>query len=296
MKPFGISVAMLTPFLSNGAVNTDLLVAHSKSVFDEGVQGITLYGTTGEGASIGFDERAEGIASVRSNGIDGNQITLGLCGNSIDDVAAQVKQGLEFGVTQFLLLPPFYFKGVSDEGLFDWHAQLFASVDPSAKFILYHIPQITSIPLSVKLVEQLKAKFPERIAGVKDSSGDWDNTQSLLKLGNVPILVGDERLLHRAAKLGAAGSICGMSNLHPARMCKIFETQTEDVALSQEVNLVLSQPVIPALKVLLSHMTDHQGWEEVRSPLFQLNAAQKSDLLKAQAKLQNKEISWATAP
>lgn len=272
---------MLTPFRADGTLHTDLLVTHAKHVLNEGVQGITLYGTTGEGASIGLDERAMGIAAVRSAQIDAQQITLGICGNSVGDAVSQVHQGLEFGVKHFLLLPPFYFPDPSDDGLFEWHARLFASVGKTAKFILYHIPQITNVSYSIELVERLNTTFPDRIAGIKDSSGDWDNAVQLLKLDSIPVLVGDERLLHRAANLGAAGSICGMSNLHPARMCRIFETQTEDRALSAQVDLILSQPVIPAIKVLMAHMKGSPEWEPVRPPLSPLDVTTKKELLDA---------------
>ena len=185
----------------------------------------------------------------------------------------QVQQGLDFGITQFLLLPPFYFKGVDDAGVFAWHEQLFQAVDPRAKFIVYHIPQITQVPLSFDLVMQLYKTFPERILAIKDSAGQWDNTLPMLESKTLPVLVGDERLLHKAAALGGAGSICGLANLFPRRMRTLYDTQTEDVALSADVDLIVSMPVIPALKHIMALTTGDESWGNLRAPLQPLDAA-----------------------
>jgi len=269
---FGISTALLTPFHADGRINVQLLCAHSNHMLESGTQGVTVFGTTGEGASVGLIERQDAILGMIESGIAANVITLGLCGSAIADVVAQIRQGSEFGITKFLLLPPFYFKNVEDAGLFDWHAQLFAAADQTAQFILYHIPQITQVPLSFDLIMRLCAKFPKRVLAVKDSSGQWDNTRPLIESGKVPILVGDERLLHKAAALGAAGSICGMANLYPARMRTLFETHVEDVALSAEVDLIVSMPVVPALKQAMVAATGNPDWAHLRAPLQQLNS------------------------
>ncbi len=264
---FGISTALLTPFQGDGRINIPLFCSHANFTIENGAHGVTLFGTTGEGASIGLSERQEAISGILGSGIAADAITLGLCGSAVGDVVSQVRQGMEFGVTKYLLLPPFYFKDLDDDGLFEWHAQLFAAADPSAKFILYHIPQITQIPLSFDLIMRLKEAFPDRVFAVKDSAGQWTNTEPLLASGKVPILVGDERLLHKAAAIGAAGSICGMANLYPARLRTIFETHIEDTELSSMVTLIVSAPVIPALKQAMVAMTGNSDWGQVRAPL-----------------------------
>ncbi len=285
LAKFGISVALLTPFTESGEIDAPLLVGHVKKLLSEGADGVTLYGTTGEGASIGQVERAVGISALRNAGISGDKITLGVCATSLGDAVVQVEQGLEHGVTQFLLLPPFYFKGCSDDGLFDWHAALFRRTDPKAHFILYHIPQVTGVPLSPRLVERLFAAFPERIRAIKDSSGDWDNALALLHLGSLTVLVGDERLLHRAAALGAGGAITGMANLYPARMKRLFETATEDKALSDEVSQIVAGPVIPALKAILATRNAEPAWERLRPPLTALDAEARAAILALRAQV-----------
>lgn len=275
---FGISTALLTPFHENGALNLGLLCAHAQAVLEGGAHGVTLFGTTGEGASVGFAERDAALRAMIDSGVSGDVMTLGICANAISDAVAQVDQAVARGITRFLLVPPFYFKGLEDAGLYHWHAKLFQSVDPSAQFVLYHIPQITQVPLSVEVVLRLYRDFPQQVIGIKDSAGQWDNTKRLLDSAAVPVLVGDERLLHKAAAMGAAGSICGMANFYPQRMRALFETHVEDIELSRDVDLIVSCPVIPALKHVMMTRTGEAGWAHLRAPLHPLSDAARKAL------------------
>jgi len=108
---FGISTAMLTPFHDDSSLNIDLFCVHAKAMLARGAAGVTLFGTTGEGASIGLHERTDAIAAMTASGVPEDVMTLGVCASAIADALLQVEQGVEHGVTQFLLLPPFYFKG-----------------------------------------------------------------------------------------------------------------------------------------------------------------------------------------
>ena len=273
---FGISTALLTPFHGDGSLNIPAFCSHANAMLQNGINGVTLFGTTGEGASIGFSERSDAISSLINSGISTNALTLGLCASAITDVLAQIDQGVALGVTRFLLLPPFYFKDVDDAGLFSWHSKLFEEADSRATFILYHIPQVSQVSLSLKLVMRLYKTFPDRVEAIKDSSGEWANTKALLEAGEIPVLVGDERLLHKAAAMGAAGSICGVANLFPKRMLSLFDTQTEDFGLSADVNLIVSFPVIPALKQVMVTMTGVASWGNLRAPLQPLSGEQSA--------------------
>ncbi len=271
MARFGISVALVTPFQADGALDSAMLGDHARNMMDAGVDGVTLFGTTGEGASVGLAERRLGIDALIAKGIDPARIVLGVYGTAVADVAAQVEQGRASGITQFLLPPPFYFGDASDEGLFGWFKEIFEATDAQTRFILYHIPQVTRVPLSVDLVHRIVATFGDRVAAIKDSSGVWDNAKTLLEHNKLPVLTGDERLLHRAVAIGGAGSICGMANLYPKRVLRIFETGTEDPALTAEVNYVLSNPVMPMLKALVAKATSNPDWDRLRAPLVALD-------------------------
>lgn len=276
---FGISAALLTPICANGSINLPLFCAHAQDLLSRGINGVTPFGTTGEGASIGIQERSEVISALLASGIPPQKITLGIATCALEDAIAQVQQGIEFGVTAFLVLPPFYFKGVGDEALFEWHQRLFDAVDDRARFVLYHIPQVSHVPLSIDLVTRLSAHFPQQIMAIKDSSGDWDNTRTLIETGKIPVLVGDERLLHKAAALGAVGSICGMANLYPERMQRLFDSQTEDQQLSDEVDAIVSVPVIPALKLIMAERNDNRDWSHLRPPLQELSGDTRATIL-----------------
>ena len=273
---FGISTALLTPFCENGQINYPLFCKHANDLLESGADGVTIFGTTGEGASVGKDERIIAIKALLDSGVAVDQMTLGLCASSISDVVMEVQHVVALGVTRFLLLPPFYFKDVEDDGLFEWHARLFEIVDPSARFIVYHIPQITHVPLSFNLVMRLRADFPDSVIALKDSSGQWDETRELLKSQKIPVLVGDERLLHKAAALGCAGSICGMANLYPKRIQTLFSTQTRDADLSSCVDLIVSHHVVPALKLAMMTVTGNPEWGYLRAPLRPLGPQAKT--------------------
>lgn len=278
MQKFGVSTALLTPFSADGAIDTTRLGAHAADVLKDGVDSVTLFGTTGEGASIGMGERAAGIEALLAAGCPAEKIIVGVAANAVADAVSQVREGLDHGISSFLLLPPFYFKGLSDAGLVDWHMQVFARTDSAARFILYHIPQVSGVGLPVPVIARLADAAKGRVRAIKDSSGDWQNARALLDLGTVPVLVGDERILHKAVAEGASGAITGMANLYPARMARIVETADEDPALSEEVTRIVSVPVVAALKAVMSARTGDSGWNRLRAPLAPLDEKARATL------------------
>lgn len=281
MGKFGISVALLTPFTDQGDIDEAMLKAHAKHVLSEGATSVTLFGTTGEGASVGRHERKVGIKAILSASVPADKLVLGVCATALEDAVKQVAEGRAYGVDCFLLMPPFYFKNCSDDALFDWYMQLVARTDPKSQFIVYHIPQMSAVPLSVDLIGRLAAAAPTRFRAVKDSSGSWENAKALLHQQAMPVLIGDERLLHRAVALGAEGSICGFANLYPARLVRLLETETEDYALCEEVTQVVNRPIIPALKALMAIQHNEPAWDRIRLPLVPLDDDERSGLIAA---------------
>ncbi len=198
---FGLSVALATPFAEDRSIDLPRLVAHARQSLADGCTSVTVFGTTGEGASLGHNDRQRALGALVGAGIDPRtQLVVGIAASSVEDAIAQGRAGLMLGCPSFLLAPPFYFKGAGDEGLFDWIAAVLTGLGPKASnVILYHIPQVTAVGLSMALVDRLKKAFPGQVTGVKDSSGDWNNAQALLQQhGDLHILIGDERLLARA--------------------------------------------------------------------------------------------------
>lgn len=279
MSQFGILTALLTPFAADGSIDGERLASHAAAMVKRGAAGVTLFGTTGEGASISAGERNAGIRALLDAGLPGTRTVLGVYGSAVADVAAQIDEGLRAGISRFLVPPPFYFSDAGEDGVFQWFSELLDTTDPSAGIILYNIPQVTGVGVSPSLVRQLKEAYPARIIAIKDSSGDWENAVQLLDSKMLPVLVGDERLLHKAVPMGCAGSITGVANLYPERLCSIMASSKEDAMLNRTVDRIVALPVVPTLKVLLADALDDPVWENLRAPLTRLPAEQKSKIL-----------------
>ena len=277
---FGLSVALTTPFGEDGGIDLARLVAHGRASLADGCGSLTVFGTTGEGASLGVAEREGALGALVGAGIDpARQLIVGIAAASVEEAIAQTRAGLAQGVRGYLLAPPFYFTGVSDEGLFAWFGAVISGMGPAARgVILYHIPQVTSVGLSMDLVGRLKTAFPGVVMAVKDSSGDWDNAQALLRThGELDILIGDERRLAGAMRLGASGAITGLANVVPDMMRRLCEGHDAPL-IDAIVERVLKQPVTPAVKALVAHRRGDPGWRRVRSPLDTMTEAAAASL------------------
>jgi 4-hydroxy-tetrahydrodipicolinate synthase len=270
---FGLSVALATPFAEDRSIDLPRLVAHARQSLADGCTSVTVFGTTGEGASLGHNERQRALGALVGAGLDPrSQLVVGIAAASVEDAIAQGRAGLMLGCPSFLLAPPFYFKGCGDEGLFDWIAAVLMGLGPKASnVILYHIPQVTAVGLSIDLVDRLKKAFPQQIKGVKDSSGDWDNAQALLRHhGELHILIGDERLLARAMTRGASGAISGLLNVAPDLMQPLLDG-IEEPKVNAMVEMVLTYAVTAAVKALVGlRRNDPLAWSRMRAPLASL--------------------------
>jgi 4-hydroxy-tetrahydrodipicolinate synthase len=266
---FGLSAALAMPFDEQGHIDTKKAIAHARWCLANGCGSVTLFGTTGEGASIGSAERGELLASFIRAGVKPSDIVVGVMANSIPDAALQAGQALEAGCRGVLLAPPSYFKGVGDDGLFDWFSGVFKAIGAGARgFYLYNIPSVTAVELSVALIGRLKSAFPGAIAGVKDSSGNWPFTQTLLAAhGELAILIGDERCLAAGVRLGGQGAISGMANICPERMASMVYEGRDDTGLTDFVNELVKYPVIPAVKAMVAHRSGDREWLATRAPL-----------------------------
>ena len=274
---FGLSVALATPFAEDRSIDLPRLVAHGLQSLADGCNSLTVFGTTGEGAMLGLDERNRALGAMVGAGVDARtQLVVGIAASSVEDAIAQGRAALMLSCPSFLLAPPFYFKTPGDEGLFDWFSAVLTGLGSQASnVILYHIPQVTAVGLSVALVDRLKKAFPKQVAGVKDSSGDWNNAQALLKQhGDLHILIGDERLLAKAMNLGASGTICGMANFAPDLMQSPING-IEEPRVAAMIEPLLPYAVTAAVKALVGHRrSDAAAWSRMRAPLRSLTEAE----------------------
>ena len=280
----GLWCALLTPLDSSGGVDHGLMVAHARSLLDRGVDGIAPFGTTGEGQSFSVAERLAGVDALLAAGIPGERVVAATGCAALPETVALTHHGVQAGCAACLVLPPFFWKDVTDDGLFAWYANVIEGVgDPRLRVYLYHIPQISGTPLSVDLIARLAAAFPEIIAGVKDSAGDWTNTQALLaRVPQLAILVGHEPHLPRLLRAGGAGTICGVANLFPALVKALLSpgvTPADEQRVATFIEIAFRQPFLAGFKAILAEQTRNPGWQAVRAPLLPLGADSRNALL-----------------
>jgi 4-hydroxy-tetrahydrodipicolinate synthase len=278
---FGLSVALSTPFDAMSRVDEFKLIAHARRCIKDGTDSVTLFGTTGEGFAFSMAERAETIAAFKSAGFDmRRQVGIAIMATSIGDALTQFEQGLVADCRHFLLTPPFYSKGPTDEGVFNWHAALFAALGDAARdVIVYNLPSQTAVPLSLDLIDRLKTTFPTVIRGVKDSSSNLTFSQALVaRHGDLAILIGDERHLADIVRRGGQGAICGVANFAAGRLRRLIDTGQDDQAITSIVDAVCSYPVLPAVKAVIAQAVNDPLWVNVRAPLVPLSSADATAL------------------
>lgn len=273
MKRFGLSVALTTPFNEAGEIVIDMMLAQARRSLAAGCTSCTLFGTTGEGASIGMTERERVLAAFLDAAIVPDKIVVGVLVDAAEDAALQSSQALSKGVRNILLAPPSYFKNVSDDGLFGWFSQVFKALGDQARdIIVYNIPSVTMVPLSVALIGRLRTAFPGIVTGVKDSSGEWAYTQALLKAhSDLIILIGDERHLAAGVRMGGQGAISGMANFAPREVGAMAYEGRDDARVVDFVAELLKFPVTPAVKAMVARQLNDEKWLAVRAPLLSIS-------------------------
>lgn len=277
----GLSCALSTPFRLDGGLDAGRMVAHARWVLGNGCDSITVFGTTGEGASVGAGPRHQAVGALDAAGLAlGQQVIFGVAAAAFEDVLDQCRLGLESGCRALLLAPPFYFCNPDDDALFAFFAQLFGRLGGKARnVILYHIPGMTKASISVALTRRLVAAFPGVVIGVKDSAGDWAATEARLReLPDLQILVGDERQLARAVRQGGAGSICGLANVAPDLLRPLAHEGVDDGRVGAMVDAVLKHSFMPAIKALIAERLGDSDWRIMRPPLTALGAPEAAAL------------------
>jgi len=177
----GVIAPNLTPFEQSGEVAYDLYVGHVKRLLEQGCVGVAPFGTTGEALSVGMGERIVMLETLLSEGVDPARMIPGTGLTNLADTTRLTRRAVEMGCAGAMVLPPFYFKDVPDDGLFAYFARLIDAVGhDDLRIYLYHIPQVSGVGIPVEVVQRLREAFPDQIVGIKDSSGDWENTRRLL--------------------------------------------------------------------------------------------------------------------
>ena len=276
----GAVAPVMTPFTRDLEPDTRRFVAHCKWIVDNGAT-LAIFGTYSEATSLSVIERLHLTDALLEAGVPAARLMPGTGACAITDAAALTKHAVSHGAAGVLMLPPFYYKGVSDQGLFDYYARVIEKVASDAlRIYLYHIPQVTQVPITMKLIEMLRAKFPKTVVGAKDSSGDWNNTKAMLDAfakDGFDVFPASESLLSQALPLGAAGCISATVNLNPAGIRALYEKwNTPEGAQLQAradtIRKIFQSPnMIPAMKRVAAEFSQVADWAVVRPPLVKLD-------------------------
>ena len=277
---FGLSVALLTPFDEKLNVEYNLAIAHANWVLENGADSITLFGTTGEGASLNLAERLKLVDGILASGIAPTQIIPCIKSTSVPDATKAIQPYQQLGIRKILIAPPFYYKGVSDEGLLNWFSALIDAVgDPQLRLILYHIPQLTMVGISPSLVVRLRDRYGRMIFGIKDSSGDTQCSLAFLQLEDMMVAIGDERLLADLVERGVSGAVSGMANAFPKQLGDIIRTATHNLEINKMTTAIVQEPVTPGVKALVAAVKNDPRWLAVRPPLETASPSHQDKLL-----------------
>ncbi|WP_242392281.1 dihydrodipicolinate synthase family protein [Anaeromyxobacter oryzisoli] len=285
----GVLAPVLTPFRQDLAPDRKRFARHCRWALGHGCAALAPFGTTSEANSLSVDEREQLLDALLEEGIPPDRLMPGTGCCAVTDTVRLTAQAVRRGCAGVLMLPPFYYKAVSDDGLFRAFAEVIERVgDDRLRVYLYHIPPVAQVGFGPKLVERLLRAYPAAIAGMKDSSGDFDNTRAMLERfagEGFDVFVGTEKLLLQNMRAGGVGCITATGNVNPAAIDRLFREWRLPSAerLQEEVDgvraIVERFPVIPALKAVVAHHACDPAWATVRPPLVELDTAARESLL-----------------
>lgn len=279
----GILAPVVTPFKNDLSPDPERLIAHCRWLLTQNC-GLAVFGTNSEANSLSLNERIELLDALLEAGLDPARMMPGTGCCALTDTVRLTSKAIEAGCAGVLMLPPFYYKGLSEDGLYDYFSEVIERVgDPRLRIYLYHIPPVAIVGITPGLVERLLKKYPTAIAGMKDSSGQWKNTQTMLDnfaSSGFDVFTGNETFLLANMKNAGVGCISATANVNPAAIDKLYREWNSPAAnsLQQQLDVVrntLSQfMMIASLKAVVAHFTGDPGWATVRPPLTKLSTEQ----------------------
>jgi 4-hydroxy-tetrahydrodipicolinate synthase len=285
----GVLAPVITPFRKDYSPDADRFVRHCRWLLKSGCAGLAVFGTNSEANSMSVSEKRRLLEALVAGGVPGSALMPGTGACALSDSIELTRAAVELGCAGVLMLPPFYYKGVSDEGLYRNFAEVIERVgDERLQVYLYHIPPVSQVGISLGLIERLLSKYPGIVAGVKDSSGDWANTKSMLDAfakNGFDVFAGSEAFLLDNMRHGGKGCITATGNINPGPIANVFknwrstEADKLQAGISATRKVVQKQPMIPALKAAVAHFGNDPQWTTVRPPLTELSAFQEKELI-----------------
>lgn len=298
----GVLSPVVTPFDSDLRPDSQRWIAHCRWLLSQQC-GLALFGTNSEANSLSVAERLALLDEIAASGLETARMMPGTGACSIPDAVELTKKAADIGCGGVLMLPPFYYKGVSDEGLFRYYSEVIERVGSAElRIYLYHIPQVAQVPIGLDLIERLLRAYPGTVVGIKDSSGEWSNTQAMLeRFDDFAVFAGSEAFLLRTMQAGGTGCISATANINPAAIHALYANWQADDADERQQALVdfreaIAQlPMIPALKATIATVSGDDGWARVRPPLVELDGTQRGTLGETLKRHEFSMPGWGTA-
>jgi 4-hydroxy-tetrahydrodipicolinate synthase len=291
--PTGVFAAALTPLAADLSPDHAAFIAHCRYLLAEGCDGVAMLGTTGEANSFSARERQALLEAVVAAGIAPDRLLPGTGVAAFSETVELTKHALSVGVTTVVMLPPFYYKGVTDDGVFAAYSEVVQRVaDARLRVVLYHIPQFSAVPISHDVIDRLLAAYPTIFTGIKDSAGDIANMTAMVeRFPGFAVLAGADPLLLPLLRAGGAGCITATGNVNPGAINKLYQTWKADAAAADAQQAALdrtravfqSVPIIPGMKRTLADHSGDAAWATVRPPLVELDDTQAAKLSAALA-------------
>ncbi|MDX1434436.1 MAG: dihydrodipicolinate synthase family protein [Gammaproteobacteria bacterium] len=263
------------------SIDDERLVAHCRWLLEQGCHGLALFGTTSEANSFSVEERMAALEAVLAAGLPAEKMMVGTGCCALTDSVRLTRHAVDNGCNKVLMLPPFYYKGLSDAGLYRSYATVIDRIgDEALRVFFYHFPKLSGVPITFGLIEMLLADYPGTIAGLKDSGGDWSNTAALIeRFPDMAIFPGSERYLLDGLRAGGTGCITATANVNAAAIRAVFDAWDKEAANSDELNRGIvdvrtaleSQPLVPAQKYIIAHYRKDPAWARVRPPMLDLS-------------------------
>jgi len=290
----GVLAPVVTPFNKDLSPDPRRFIAQCKWMLTQNC-GLAVFGTNSEANSLSVNERIALLDALLAADIDPARMMPGTGCCALTDTVRLTEHAVKAGCAGVLMLPPFYYKDVSEDGLYRSFSEVIERVgDSRLRIYLYHIPPVAVVGIKTGLVERLMKQYPTAIAGMKDSSGDWNNTKMMLDAfarSGFDVFVGSESFLLANMKNGGAGCISATANVNPAAIDRLYrEWRGPDAEAQQQALDVVRKTVgqyvmIPSLKAVVAHYAADPDWANVRPPLTELTAAQAKNVIDGLKKL-----------
>ncbi len=285
----GVLSPVITPFKKDLSPDAGRFVKHCRWLMKSGCAGLAVFGTNSEANSMSVEEKLELLDALVKGGVPAASLMPGTGHCALSDSVKMTREAVRMGCGGVLMLPPFYYKGVSDEGLFRNFSEIIERVgDERLRLYLYHIPPVANVGITLKLIEMLLARYPGIVAGAKDSSGDWANTKAMLdqfKDAGFDVFPGSEVFLLDGLRAGGKGCITATGNVNPGPISEVYRNWNTGKADALQAGITATRkimqkvPMIPALKAVTAHFGNDPQWKTVRPPLTELTPDQEKQVI-----------------